>query len=76
MRVKTKAKSYIPAHTILSHFLGKENAPTNPCPIFSNRVYFFLGSPTLTMLPLKETETMNHFFSHQDTKQALRFPKP
>lgn len=24
---------------------------THPCPIFSKRVYFFLGSPTLTMLP-------------------------
>jgi hypothetical protein len=22
-----------------------------PCPIFSKRLYFFLGSPTLTMLP-------------------------
>lgn len=24
---------------------------THPCPIFSNRVYFFLGSPTLTIVP-------------------------
>jgi hypothetical protein len=42
-------------------FLRKENAPTNPCPIFSNRVYFFLGSPTLTMLPLKERDHESFF---------------
>lgn len=24
---------------------------THPCPIFSKRVYFFFGSPTLTMVP-------------------------
>lgn len=27
---------------------------THPWPIFSKRVYFFLGSPTLTMLPVTE----------------------
>lgn len=34
---------------------------TYPWPIFSNRVYFFLGSPTLTMLPERNKMQDSHF---------------
>lgn len=34
---------------------------TYPWPIFSNRVYFFLGSPTLTMLPERNKIKDAHF---------------
>lgn len=34
---------------------------TYPWPIFSNRVYFFLGSPTLTMLPGRNKMQDSHF---------------
>lgn len=34
---------------------------TYPWPIFSNRVYFFLGSPTLTMLPERNKMQDCHF---------------
>lgn len=33
-----------------------DHRSTYPCPIFSKRVYFFLGSPTLTILPESERE--------------------
>lgn len=32
---------------------------THPWPIFSNRVYFFFGSPTLTILPVESHNTVN-----------------
>lgn len=36
-----------------AHYLQTQQplGNTYPWPIFSNRVYFFLGSPTLTILP-------------------------
>lgn len=37
----------------IAPFVG-DRPETYPCPIFSKRVYFFLGSPTLTILPESE----------------------
>lgn len=39
--------------------LVDDHGQTYPCPIFSKRVYFFLGSPTLTILP--ESERGNRY---------------
>ena len=39
-------------------YIRREPRRPYPCPIFSKRLYFFLGSPTLTMLP--EGERQRH----------------
>lgn len=41
---------------------GTDQRSTHPWPIFSKRVYFFLGSPTLTMLP--ETQRKPEYKNH------------
>jgi len=38
---------------------AEDHRETYPCPIFSKRVYFFLGSPTLTILPEREKQIYN-----------------
>lgn len=43
---------------------------TYPWPIFSNRVYFFLGSPTLTMLPERNKDAHLKWRHHLPADQT------
>lgn len=51
------------------HHHRKSNSKTHPCPIFSYRVYFFLGSPILTMVPEKDRMERNAVLGDELEKQ-------
>lgn len=57
MAVNTVPEALQKRKCVHTHFsqhmtlLALRSSKTNPCPIFSYRVYFFLGSPILTMVP-------------------------
>lgn len=44
----------IDLHPLTKQLHVAKNCGTYPCPIFSYRVYFFFGSPILTIVPVGE----------------------
>lgn len=49
-----------------------------PCPIFSKRVYFFLGSPTLTIVPewKKDRDRRGHMGDQNEQNELEKWTRP
>ena len=55
----SKQKSYQAGHLENNEYSVNTVTNTYPCPIFSYLVYFFLGSPMLTIVPILNKNNKN-----------------